>query len=249
MASQSGHTPSSPADGDHSLKIDLDTQNMTLSAEEIQWLESEVGKLKPMLAHFPVQILHIDLEYNQNSLQYEGRLALVLPKQTFATAGVGRAWRGIIEHAVKRMIRRLEHYKHSLSRIRQRQATAAGERAVVEPTRQVSGAEVQEAIERDDYSGYRTAVSPFEPSLHDRVGRWVQRTPEVQAMIGDRLTIADIVEETFMLSFDQFDRWRSDQWFGQWLEELVDPAIRVLVHGSDEELQAVRFQQSWRETE
>jgi len=249
MASHSAHTKSSSAEGDHRLKIDLDTQNMTLAAEEIQWLESEVGKLKPMLANFPVQILHIDLEYNQNSLQFEGRLALVLPKQTFATAGVDRNWQAIMEHAVRRMIRRLEHYKHDLSRVAQRQATAAGERAVVEPTRQVSGAEVQEAIQQNDYSGYRTAVSPYESSLHDRVGRWVQRTPEFQAMIGERLTISDIVEEVFMLSFDQFEDWRSDQWFGQWLEELVDPAIRTLVHGSEEDLEAVRFQQSWRETE
>ena len=73
----------------------------------------------------------------------------------------------------------------------------------VEPNRRMDGKQAAAAVESDNYTEFRKAMFPIEESLRDRVGRWVQRYPQIQAKIGKRFTIADIVEETFMLAFDR----------------------------------------------
>jgi len=88
---------------------------------------------------------------------------------------------------------------------------------------------------------------PIEASLRDRVGRWVQRYPQIQAKIGTRFTIADIVEETFMLAFDRFKDWRPEMFFGKWIETLIDPAMRAIARDPEGELEAISFQHTWNE--
>lgn len=84
------------------------------------------------------------------------------------------------------------------------------------------------AVESGDYTKFRMAMYPIEESLRDRIGRWVQRYPQIQASIGTRFTIADIVEETFMLAFDRYHGWKPEMFFGQWIETLIDPAMKAI---------------------
>jgi len=84
-------------------------------------------------------------------------------------------------------------------------------------------------------------------TLRARVGRWVQRYPQIQAKIGTHFTIADIVEETFMLAFDRYKEWRPEMFFGQWLEALIDPAMKAIARDPDGELEVISFQRTWNE--
>lgn len=231
------------------LQIDLDAAGMSLSPGEIEMIEAEIGRLKPLVEKFPVQILHVTLEHNTRSQQYEVRLALVLSGQTFATGDVGAAWLPLLEQCVRKLIRRVEHYKQSMSGVPERQHRAAGTDAVLAPNQQIDGETVSRAIEQDDYTEFRHAMEPFEESLRDRIGRWVQRYPQVDAMIGERITIADIVEEVFLMAFEQFEHWHAELLFGQWLEGLIDPAVKAIARDPDGELEAINFQRTWKAPE
>ncbi len=145
------------------------------------------------------------------------------------------------------MIRRIEHYKSTMSGEPEQARVAAGTTMEVEPNRPMDGKQVVAAIESGDYTEFRKAMHPIEESLRNRVGRWVQRYPQIQAKIGTRFTIADIVEETFMLAFDRYGDWQPEMFFGQWIETLIDPAMKAIAHDPEGELEAISFQRTWSE--
>jgi len=114
-------------------------------------------------------------------------------------------------------------------------------------TEPADGWQVVAAVESRNYTEFRKAMYPSEASLRDRVGRWVQRYPQIQAKIGTRFTIADIVEETFMLAFDRYKDWKPEMFFGQWIETLIDPAMKAIARDPEGELVAISFQHTWNE--
>jgi len=98
-----------------SFDTDLDVEGFKPTEAETLNIASEVDRIRPLIEEFPTQILHINLEYNSNSGEYEVKLALVLPGQTFATGDVSEAWEPSLEKSVQKMIRRIEHYKATMS--------------------------------------------------------------------------------------------------------------------------------------
>lgn len=226
---------------------DLDVEGFTPTDAETQNIAAEVDRIRPLVQEFPTQILHINLEYNANSEEYEVKLALVLPGQTFATGDVSEVWEQSLEKSVQKMIRRIEHYKSAMSGEPEQAHIAAGTTMEVEPNRRMDGKQVVAAVESGNYAEFRKAMYPIEASLRDRVGRWVQRYPQIQAKIGTRITIADIVEETFMLAFDRYNDWQPEMFFGQWIETLIDPAMKGIAHDPEGELETISFQRTWNQ--
>ncbi len=226
---------------------DLDVEGFTPTDAETKHIEAEVDRIQPLVIDFPTQILHINLEYNTNSEQYEVKLALVLPGQTFATGDVSEAWEPSLEKSVQKMIRRIEHYKSTLSGESAQAHAAAGTTMEVEPNRRMDGKQVAGAVASGNYTEFREAMYPIEESLRDRVGRWIQRYPQIQLKLGSRFTIADIVEETFMMAFDRYEHWHAEMFFGQWIETLIDPAMKKIARDPDGELETISFQQTWNE--
>lgn len=231
-----------------SFDTNLDIQGFLPTEREQGIIVAECDRIRPLVENFPTQILHINVEYNSNSEEYEIKLALVLPGQTFATGDVGKAWDQSLEKSVQKMIRRIEHYKATMSGEPEQARVAAGTTMEVKPNRRMDGTQVVDAVKQGNYLNFRKAMYPIEESLRDRVGRWVQRYPQIQAKIGERFTIADIVEETFMMAFDCYDDWRPEMFFGQWIETLIDPAMKTIARDPEGELEAIRFQQTWKET-
>lgn len=229
------------------FNTDLDVEGFTPTEAETQTITTECDRIEPLVREFPTQILHINLEYNTNSEEYEVKIALVLPGQTFATGDVSEAWEPSLEKSVQKMIRRIEHYKSTLSGEPEQARIAAGTTMEVEPNRRMDGKQVVAAVESGNYAEFRKAMYPIEESLRDRVGRWIQRYPQIQAKIGTRFTIADIVEETFMLAFDRYNDWQPEMFFGRWIETLIDPAMKAIARDPEGELETISFQQTWDE--
>ncbi|KAA1261166.1 hypothetical protein LF1_37110 [Rubripirellula obstinata] len=229
------------------FETDLDTEGFTPTEREQEAIAAECDRIRQLIEEFPTQILHINVEYNSNSEEYEIKLALVLPGQTFATGDVSESWEQSLEKSVQKMIRRIEHYKATMSGEPEQARMAAGTTMEVEPNRRMDGKQVAKAVEQGNYLEFRKAMYPIEESLRERVGRWLQRYPQIQAKIGNRFTIADIVEETFIMAFDNFNDWQPEMLFGQWVETLIDPAMKAIARDPEGELEAISFQQTWNE--
>jgi len=83
----------------------------------------------------------------------------------------------------------------------------------------------------------------YDESLEKRVGRWIQRYPEIEGQLGEELTISEIVEEVYLNAFDQFAT-RPVVRLGEWLESLIDPSVQLLLKQPDDEKANLSFIQS-----
>jgi hypothetical protein len=109
-----------------------------------------------------------------------------------------------------------------------------------------SGA-IDRAVRQLDYRAFRAAMNVYEDALEKRVGRWIERYPDIEARIGDGLLISEIAEEVFLNAFDQYERRPGSLRLGQWLENLIDPSIQNLVRDEGAEKENLSFIQSANE--
>ena len=100
---------------------------------------------------------------------------------------------------------------------------------------------LNQAVDRDDYAEFRRAADVFEKGLTERIGRWVQRYPELESSLGETVTISDIVEDVFLNAFDQFTKRPEEVPPGKWIEHQIDPTVQALIQSPDEEFAKISF--------
>ena len=118
---------------------------------------------------------------------------------------------------------------------------AAGTRQDVQPSGEFDLNALVNAVDVKDYSAFRREIDVFESSLMERIGRWIERYPEIRFQLDQPMSVSDIVEEVFLNAFDRFETRSHDVPPGEWLESLVDPSVQALLQSPDEEFERVRF--------
>lgn len=103
---------------------------------------------------------------------------------------------------------------------------------------------LERAVESGDYAAFRRVAMMYEGWLNDRVGRWVQRYPELEAKIGDELVIADLVENVFLNAFERYRDKPGPMRLRDWLEEMIDPSVRLMLNRRDQELENISYARS-----
>src|SRR5439155_12914643 len=114
----------------------------------------------------------------------------------------------------------------------------------LEPTADPDFTALATAVAAGDYAGFRIAMQGYEEPVRDRIGRWLERSTEVDGQLGRKFTIADIVEEVFLDAFEGYEQRPKDIRFGDWLVSLIDPAVKELLRHPDEVLQNVSMARS-----
>jgi hypothetical protein len=108
---------------------------------------------------------------------------------------------------------------------------------------------MQEAVAEGDYFAFRRATLMYEEPVRKRIGRWVQRYPAVNELIGRELQIADVLEGVFLAAFERLDEKPTEVLPGNWLESLIDDVIREIAEHPDEELENISMIRSARDVE
>src|SRR5690606_22291702 len=98
-----------------------------------------------------------------------------------------------------------------------------------------------------DYGAFRAELSGFEEPIRRRVGRWIQRYPDLDATFGEYLPLDDLVEEVMLTAFEQYESRPEAMRLGDWLESLIDPAMRSFLRHPEEELEAISYARTLRE--
>ena len=228
------------------LMIDLDTKRCSLNADEIARVESMIDPLRKPVEKFPISTLYITIERHPRNDDYRVKTALRLTGKTLATGDHDGHWIPALENAVSKLVHRVTAYKAEMSGDAARHKRLIGARQDIEPAQSVDSDAVDAAVADQEFETFRTLLYPYEESVRMRIGRWIQRYPEVERQIGTRFEIADVVEEVFLMAFDQYGRRPKDLLFGDWLERLIDPAVKLLRDHTEEELENIQFVRSSR---
>jgi ribosome-associated translation inhibitor RaiA len=236
-------------DQSFNLLVDLDTKHLEISPGDVQLLEDSLSPLRRMVEHFPISHLHILIEFHKHSNEYQVKTSLILTGQTLVSSEGNSHYQPAFERCVANLVEDVQDYKGRLGNVPERQKHVKGTHQELQPSCDPDPAALDAAVAAGDYTAFRTATFGYEESLRDRVGRWVQRYPAVNAQIGKTLAIADVVEEVFLAAFAGYEKRPTQLRLGDWLEHLIDPAVKNLRRHPDEELEDINRARSARAAE
>jgi ribosome-associated translation inhibitor RaiA len=229
------------------LKVTFDIHQYPLSESEERFLREKLASLERQVEQMPVADLRVQIVGNARSNDVTVKLTLLLPGTTLVVDDHDAIPTAACERALTSLLQNLHEYKDRLGRVPQRQKMQDRTLQELHPSTVVDDAAVAAAVEAADYAAFRRATLPYDDDLRMRVGRWVQRYPEVDAEIGSRWEIADVMEEVFLMAFEDYSNRPGGIPFGVWLDDLIDPAIKALQRHRDEELENIAMARTERD--
>jgi len=236
-------------DETYTLHIDLDTRNCTASPAEMDKIDAALEPLRRVVKTFPSPDLHIYVNHQPHSKDYRVKTSLLLSGKTLFTGERHELMYTAIERCLHKLVRKVEAYKTLMSRQAEVAKQEKGTHQEVLPAYDPDPEMLEQAVRSGDYAAFRTATLAYEDAIRNRVGRWVQRYPELEGQIPTRLTITDIVEDVFLDAFDLYEQRPGAVPLGEWLDQLIDPTMKALLQHPDEELENVSFARTLREAE
>jgi len=219
----------------------FDVHQFELPDRVRQELEEDLDGLTRQVEHFPVADLHVLIEGNARSNDVSIKLTLILPGTTLVANDHDPILTAAFERCLGSLSHSVEGYKAKLDNASERQKVEKGTAREMLPTADIDLVSVEAAVAEGDYARFRSALLPFEDVVEARAGRWVQRFPEYEVRIGRDIKMADVVEEVFLMSFDQYPARPEGVPMGEWLERLIDPAVKALMTRTDEELENINL--------
>jgi ribosome-associated translation inhibitor RaiA len=215
-----------------------------LSAAEIEEIEEDLDTLRELVEDFPVSDLHITVVYHQRSDDYHVKTSLALSGRKLFTGDRHAKVHPAFESCVRKLTKKVRAYKNNMRVGTDASKQAAGTRQDVQPVGEIDLNALAHSVDAQDYPAFRREIDVFEPSLMERIGRWIERYPEIRSQLDQAMSVSDIVEEVFLNAFDRFATRSHQVPPGQWLEGLIDPSIQALLQSPDEEFERVRFSKS-----
>jgi ribosome-associated translation inhibitor RaiA len=226
------------------LRIAIDTQKCELSADAITRMQTDLDALIRMVENFPRPELRVLVEHNSRGNDYSVKTTLLLPGATLVASDHNPVMHAAYEQCVNNLMRELKDYKDRLGQVPERQKILKGTHKDLEPTLDPDLTAIDAAVAAGDYTLFRTATQGYEGPLRDRVGRWLERSTATDGQVGRKFTIADVVEGVFLDAFEQYDQRPKGVRFGDWLANLIDPAVKELMNHTDAELENISMARS-----
>lgn len=229
------------SDQSYNLRIELDTKDCDFSPEELGQIEEDLDSLAKAVESFPVSDLYVTIIHHPRSNSFHVKTSLRLPSVTLFTGDRDEQMHPAYIRCVRKLVKKVEAYKSDLASSEEISKREKRTRQSLEPERIPNAELLEQAVDEADYAAFRREMMVYEDSLSKRIGRWVQRYPLLDSQIGERIVLADLVEEVFLNAFELYGERGQDVTLGDWLEHLIDPSVKHLVNNPDDELENIGF--------
>jgi hypothetical protein len=225
----------------HQMRVEIVTQECELPRDELTRMQAPLERVAEAAGGLPAE-LDMTIVRHPKSRRYHVDAALRLPRRTLFTGD----WDTYLDTALHRCVRKLLHQaeeyhhepNHDGDAIAERvEAMHQGIMAPEDPDADVLG----RAASAGDFHAFRRLLSGHEDWLRLRIGRWLQRYPNVEAEIGRRLKIGDLMEEVFLNAFERYHTRSGYVPLHQWLDSLIDPSLHDFLHDPIEERENISF--------
>lgn len=230
-------------------RLDLVSRDYTCSPAEIARMERALDRLARGTRNFPVSVLQVTVLHHPRTGEFHVKTSLTLAGRTLFTGERAYELYTAYQKCIDKLVGKVTTYKQQLGQ--EPEWSKADQASVQErgPAQAPDRAALEKAVADQDYAAFRRGTLMFEEPVRKRIGRWIQRYPDLDALIGDRLELADLVEDVFLTAFEQFPLRPENVPPAEWLEGLIDEVIRAVIARPEEELENVSMAQSALETE
>jgi hypothetical protein len=207
-------------------------------------MRAGLDALALLVENFPQQELRVLIEFNSRSSDYTVKVTLLLPGRTLVGSDHDQVLHAAFDRCLDGIVENFKAYKDDLGRVPERRKLEDGTYQELIPSPPIDPAELNAAARDRDYAAYRAALAPYEEGLRGRAGRWVERYPEIQGVMGRRPDVMDVVEGVFLAAFEAHERRLGAVRLGQWLVHLIGPTVRAIAAHPDAELQNISMARS-----
>lgn len=228
-------------------RVQFDLHQCSLAQPVLDKMEGSLHSLFRQVANFPISDVHVLIARNARTNDFSIKLRLFLPGQTLVASDHDQVVHAALERCLISLEENIRAYKDRLGRVPERHRQEKGTVQELEATLPPDPAAIDKAVRDADYTAFRTATAGYEEAVRKRVGQWIERFPEVEGQIGHRLTLEDFVEEVILFAFEGYESRPIDIRFGEWLQSLIDPAVKAIKQHPDEELENINLVRSARE--
>jgi ribosome-associated translation inhibitor RaiA len=228
----------------HKLQVHFDLHECQFTPEALAGMADGLDSVARQVGHFPDADARAVIEWNGRNSEYTVKLSLILSGETLVTSDHDPVAHAAFRRAVSSLELALEGYKGRLAGVDERQRQEEGTRQEVATAVPVDAAALDAAVAAGDYPAFRAAIAPYEDSLRLRVGRWVERYPEAQARMGRDFDVMDLTEGVFLAAFENHPHRHDEVRYGVWLEGLIDPTVRAVMHDPAGELTNINMARS-----
>jgi ribosome-associated translation inhibitor RaiA len=221
-------------DSDNGLTVEIRFPGRDLSADERTRIQELLRPLRDTARDLPDVLLQLTLNYHANSDVHHVEGKLKLPGRTLFSSDHDAYLDSALTRCIRKLNRHLDAYKEQPNgaAVEQAERRKSLGQHIVLPTDPDTGA-VGRAVQDGDYRAFRHALIGYEDWLRKRVGRWLQRYPEADARVGTELRIGDFVEEVYLNAFERYPSRPPEAAFHEWLDHLLDPTLREMLHDPD----------------
>jgi len=227
----------------HKLQVHFDLHECRFTPEALANMADDLDSVALQTGNFSEADLRVVNEWNGRNNEYSVKLTLILPGETLVTSDHDPLAHAAFKRAAASLELALEGYKDRLDRVDEwRKQEAARPELTTAGT--LDAAALDAAVAAGDYPAFRTAISSYEDSLRLRVGRWVGRYPDAQARMGRDFDVLDLMEGVFLAAFENHPHRHNEVPYGEWLEGLIDPTIRAILHDPAGELANINMARS-----
>jgi len=210
------------------LHVEISGKGYDIPKDELTRMERSLAPLHDAVRDFPSSDLRLTVIHHSQKDAYHVEARLKLPGKTLFSSEED----AYLDSAFQRCVAHLRAEVESYARQPDRQAVAATDRRrdlsreIVMPQDPDTGP-LARAVTAGDYHAFRTGLSGYEEWLRGRVGRWIQRYPEAEDQLRrSEAFIGDVLEQVYLHAFEQFTARPTDIRLSEWLDKLIDPALK-----------------------
>ncbi|HET6880005.1 MAG TPA: hypothetical protein VFI31_07610 [Pirellulales bacterium] len=231
----------------HEVRIQLDTKHCSLRPDEIAKMEENLGTLRSRAEQFPINDFYVTVTRFPRSGDFHVKTSLVLTGRTLFTGDRDEHFHPAFLRCVRKLVSKLDAYIEALGNKPAIAKQEEGTQLEVVPTAAPDAEQLDQAVHDGDYAAFRRAAGVYDEPVRRRVSRWINRYPQLEARLGNEISIDDAVEEVFLNAYERYaDRPQSLR-LGQWLEDLIDPSLRALLENPNEELESISLARTLQE--
>jgi ribosome-associated translation inhibitor RaiA len=223
------------------LRVEIVTQECELPRDELSRIQNPLDRVALAAGDLPSE-LDMRIVHHPRSQRFHVEAALSLPRRTIFTGDWDDYLDTALNRCLRKLIRQAEEYQQEPQR-KEDETASHIERmnrnimAPQDPSADALGA----AASIGDFHAFRRLLSGHEEWLRLRIGRWLQRYPELEAELGRRLSIGDLLEEVFLNAFERYNQRSNDVPLHRWLDSLIDPSLHDFRHDPVEARQNISF--------
>ncbi len=229
------------SDESYNLLVDLDMKHCQLPPGELNKMETMLSPLNELVRNFPKSKLHVLVSYRHRTTDYVIRTSLILPGDTLVSSDHHPLAHTAFEHCIDNLVREVRRYKDRLGAVPEQAKQREGTHHELIPTVPPEAEAIEAAVREGDYAAFRLSTSGYEGPVTALVGRWVERYPQVSARLGVDVQIGDLVEDVFLIAFEEYEYRPKEIRFGEWLGRHIDTAVRAMADHPEEELENINM--------